>query len=580
MRTSLHFRLLFGFFIVLAPIVAFLFYNNMYAMKVVRSQVTQSTNNLLTNHVSQMDKQLDETNNYLLKLATYDEVPYRNLIDLSVYPSDKGEYFLAKQSILNKFYADRATFKQVDTFFAYVVRTDDLIATEESYEKSQSVSALIRQALKNNALSKVVTWEIVQNGNQNFIIKIDKVNSDVLVGALIDMKSLMLPTDSSSFGKNSEALLLSTKGVPLTPTTLTREQVENVKNELFKPDNKDYKTYFDAAADIRYLLVGTSFRWAPVNLVVLVPESMLLEQLPYFQRAISFIPLGVAIIIVFFSVMLKQVLLKPMNILIKGMRRISQGDLEVRIHDNHTKEFGFLMETFNHMVDEIRSLKIDVYEEQLKGREAEYRHLQAQINPHFFLNSLNIVYSLASLKQHDLVQKMAEHLAEYFRFIMRTNRDDILLSEEMELIYHYLEIQKLRFPNKLAFRLHLPETCESCVVPPLTVQPFVENAIKHGMDKGKTMFFIELEIRSDEQDPEQFIQIRIADNGRGFSEDSLHALQTGLYAVESGDQHIGIWNVHRRLMMRYGEKFQMKFENGAEKGAVVRIRIPIERRDR
>jgi two-component system sensor histidine kinase YesM len=107
-------------------------------------------------------------------------------------------------------------------------------------------------------------------------------------------------------------------------------------------------------------------------------------------------------------------------------------------------------------------LKINVYEEMMKAQEAEFKHLQAQINPHFYLNSLNVIYSLSSLGENRLVERMTEHLADYFRFITRAHRDSITVEEELEHIRNYLEIQSLRFPEKLAYRIDLPEELRTC----------------------------------------------------------------------------------------------------------------------
>nr|WP_273388444.1 sensor histidine kinase [Cohnella zeiphila] len=319
-------------------------------------------------------------------------------------------------------------------------------------------------------------------------------------------------------------------------------------------------------------------------MVAIVPEETLLKQLFYFQWAIYLIPVLGVIVILFYSFFLKRTLLRPMQALISGMRRIKYGDLGVRLAEESTFEFAFLADTFNGMAGQINRLKIDVYEEMLKKQEAEFKHLQAQINPHFYLNSLNIIYSLSALRKNDLVEKMTEHLADYFRFITRAHREFITLAEEIGHVANYLEIQKLRFPDKLAFRIDLPERYAGCAIPPLVVQSFVENAVIHGMPEGESLFVISIAV-SASTDGGEGCEIAIADNGCGLAPEKLKALQDdgdGLAAGqgdgrgEQGAGGLGIWNVRRRLGLVYGNRAGVRFFAGEPCGTVVRVRIPVE----
>jgi two-component system sensor histidine kinase YesM len=230
------------------------------------------------------------------------------------------------------------------------------------------------------------------------------------------------------------------------------------------------------------------------------------------------------------------------------------------------------------MAEQIGNLKIDVYEEQMKVQQAELKHLQAQINPHFFMNSLNIVFHLVELQKYGLIKKMIGHLVSYFRFIMSTNDTWIALASELNHIRNYIEIQMVMYPDKLVYQEKLPKELESTLIPPLLIQPFVENAIKHGFINNTKPFEVGITVEEEAgMNGDSYIVIQIWDSGPGFSEQQLERLNLGLYEKKPTDRHLGIWNVYRRMMMFYDNRARLTFHNAPEGGGVVEIRLPVQR---
>lgn len=571
MRTrTLRFKLIGGFILILIPLAVFLFYNNYYAMRVVREEVTHSTRSALSFYVSQVDKELGDCNSYLLRQATSDS-SYPYLIDLSIYSSDKWEYFRSKQWILRTFSNDLGSYKTVDAFFAFSKQNEDLIATQRSYAIGERNDRLVRAYINGpgkTEINTLQTWQVYQFEGRSYLIRLVQAADDVYVGALVDVEQLLAPLAALDTQGHSRLLLQSMDGMQLAGPELTGQsrQLEKVLT-----DNGVYK---DPVEDKRYMLAAANFQSAAIRLIQIIPEQEKLQRLPFFQRVILFIPLGALVLLYLYSLFLKLTLLAPMNALIKGMRKIMEGNFEVRLKEDKSMEFQFLIETFNKMVSQMRHLKIHVYEEKLKSQKSELKHLQAQINPHFYLNSLNIIHSLSLLGENRLVEKMAEHLADYFRFITRSHRDSITLAEEFEHIRNYMEIQSLRFPDKLTYGISLHEDCQSISILPLTVQPFVENAIVHGMDKGSAGFHVGIEARVAGEN-KNMLEITIADNGRGFRQELLERFKQEDFGTGTGPNSLGIWNVLHRLRMKYGDKAVACFENGETCGAVIRLLLPV-----
>ena len=263
--------------------------------------------------------------------------------------------------------------------------------------------------------------------------------------------------------------------------------------------------------------------------------------------------------------------------MISGMRSIKQGKFETRLHNDKSREFIMINETFNEMVNQIEGLKINVYEEQIRTEQAEVKHLQVQINPHFLLNSINIIYNLAELKKNDLIKKMSTHLANYFRFITRTNKSTVTVSQEMMHIESYLEIQQLRFPQHIRYETEVEPGLEEAVILPLIIQPFVENAVLHGFQMGDETFCIRVAVTRSKEKPDKLYEVQISDNGRGMEPGQLLELQQESWQSDSSDIHLGVWNVRRRLKLRYGDASQLQFEPNDPRGIVVRLVIPIEK---
>ncbi len=553
--------------------MVFVYYNNLYAIQVVREQVSLINSNHLSQNMEQNERVLQATSRYLYRLGDTDP----DIIALYFIPYGSGDYTITKQRILNKFTTDTSFYNLIDSFFLYNIREDDItIGNPDHYnDKITTIKEMMPTAIMKDGRVQNANWKIVKAGSNYGLVKITQINQDLYAGAWINMNSLNNQEKFVEMGEKGGSLMISSDGTPLSDTSLSSDQIKLVSRYLNGLD-KPYQIIKDPVDKQNYLLVGRKSAVSDVISIVLLPEERILLNLSFFQMAIRWTPVVALCFLGLSLVFLRETLFKPLGTLIRGMRTATRGDLDFQLVSNYSVEFDFVIKTFNQMISQIQHLKIDIYEEKLRTGEAEYKQLQMQINPHFYLNTLNIIYSLAGLKKYDLVQKMAEHLADYFRFSIRTDRDFIHLYQEMEHIEHYLEIQKLRFPNKLLFKLSIAESFDVIQLPPLTVQPFVENAVIHGFKNRGEHFVIEVHVVSDVHNPDRFINIIIIDNGDGFPATLLEQLHSGQYIVDDWKQHIGIWNVENRLRMKFGGEANLSFMNRPDGGAVVIIRIPIE----
>ena len=574
---SVRFKIVIGFALILAPMVAFLIYNNLYATSVVRNQVAGNFNQLFSLNVQENDNILNEYKYYLYRLQREPDIPI-----IQALPSDADDYVLAKLRILNRLALDSVgIYYSLDSIFLYTPKEQSLIfatqVNENSDIKQSELLSWSKQHLTGNIGLEDGRWgAITLSDGSQYLIKTVYLELNVYAGALVPVNSLMRLMNTFDVGPDGGTLLLDKAGNVLSGSLNIESLDRGLMNIIQSMDGSSGTIRHDGNT---YLVMKQASTIADVQYVLMTTESYILKNLPYFQKVLYiWIPLIVAFSLSLYLLFLQRVMFRPLARLISGMRKLGQGRFDIRLPANRSSEFSFMSGTFNQMAGQIEKLKIDVYEEQLRVQKAEYKHLQVQINPHFYMNSLNIIYNLAALKDFKSVQKLSLHLADYFRFLMHSHRSVVKLEDELRHIRHYLEIQKVRYVNKLDYEIAVAKEHQNAELSPLMLQPFVENAIIHGYNKrvqdGRPFIIC---IRSEEAPDaaSRWIRIIVEDNGPGFSADILQELQSDAYVAGTGEQHMGIWNILRRYRMLHGDAGGVRFRNGEAGGAIVEMLLPL-----
>lgn len=204
------------------------------------------------------------------------------------------------------------------------------------------------------------------------------------------------------------------------------------------------------------------------------------------------------------------------------------------------------------------------------AREAEIRALQAQINPHFLFNALNTVISLTRIDQNK-ARKMLLSLSQYFRQnLAGTTKEWITLSEEIQHVQSYANIEKMRFVDKLQITYSVDEEVLSAMIPPLTLQPLIENAIHHGFKNKTENCLITIEVKNESA---SHVRIVIKDNGIGIDPEQLQKLGHEMIVSKSGTG-IALYNVNKRLTMSMGQNSALHIKSEQEKGTEISFKIP------
>ncbi|WP_407271346.1 sensor histidine kinase [Radiobacillus sp. PE A8.2] len=271
---------------------------------------------------------------------------------------------------------------------------------------------------------------------------------------------------------------------------------------------------------------------------------------------------------------------RPISQLMNFMRKAEGGQLDVRYKEQHDDEIGLLGRSFNKMLTQINHLLQLTERHERQKQEAEFRSLQANINPHFLYNTLDTIQWMARKQKAEDVAEVVESLAKLFRIGLSKGRDRIRLAEEIEHIERYLMIQKTRYREKLNFQIEIEEGKQSLYVLKFILQPIVENAIYHGIKERRGAGHIVVKVK----EIKGKLSITIQDDGVGMSDEQLGGMRQALDEAIPRTENIketrdkkgyGMLNVQARILLAFGDGYGINIDSKEKVGTIVEILLPI-----
>ncbi|WJH35998.1 histidine kinase [Paenibacillus sp. CC-CFT747] len=309
------------------------------------------------------------------------------------------------------------------------------------------------------------------------------------------------------------------------------------------------------------------------TLVKYIPERSVTGPLDKHRLWFWLLSLISAVIIAFFSYVIYRVIHRPLRTLVRAFRAVEQGDFNQTVQYRFKDEFSYLYGQFNGMVERLRVLIHEVYEQQYRAQVSEFRQLQSQINPHFLYNSFFTLSRMAKNEDYENVTRFTRYLGEYFQFITRDGTGEVTLEAECHFAHTFMDIQAYRFSSRIEVSFgDLPPGCRKLMVPRLILQPMIENAYNHGLANKKKEGRIEVVF----QEQAGSLTIAVEDNGEELSDELLNELQAKLRYTQSEPETTGLVNVHRRIQIRFGDEFGLRLSRGRLGGLRIEIRIPAE----
>ncbi|MFC7678471.1 sensor histidine kinase [Paenibacillus sp. GCM10028914] len=287
------------------------------------------------------------------------------------------------------------------------------------------------------------------------------------------------------------------------------------------------------------------------------------------------ISLILAVLLIYsFSALISNRLLR----LSKHITKVGTGNLGVTMEIDGKDEIGQLSRQFNSMVRNVNVLMNEVQESNLQKRmmeqkqnEIKFKMMASQINPHFLFNALESIRMEAHLKGETEIANVVRMLGKLMRSNLEIGSGKITIEKEIEMIQCYLDIQQFRYEDRLIFELDVDEKAKLVPIPPLIIQPLVENAVIHGMDHKQESTTIRVKVTTDKDQ----IIISVSDNGAGITPDRLQQIRG--FLMESDEKEggrIGLRNVHVRLQLSYGAEHGLRINSETGIGTIIEFSIP------
>lgn len=317
-----------------------------------------------------------------------------------------------------------------------------------------------------------------------------------------------------------------------------------------------------------------SYRFSPaINayLVTFTPETYVLGALTTLKNWFWVMSAASVLIIVIFSYSINNVIRRPMNKLVRAFNKMWDVHTYPTLPADRKDEFGFLYRGFNGMIERLKSLIQEVYEQKIRSQRSELKRLQSQINPHFLYNCFFVLSRLIKKVDTEKAYQFSTYMGNYFQYVTRDRADEIPLELEIKHAQTYVHIQTVCLGDRIKVEFQTPDwISEGGTVIRLVLQPIIENVYKHVFEKQEDNGFLWIHMERDGHE----LFMHVEDNGSMLDDRAIEHLNGRLERDEHElDDSNGIVNVHRRIQLRYGEDCGIAFARSLLGGLHVQIKL-------
>ena len=377
--------------------------------------------------------------------------------------------------------------------------------------------------------------------------------------------------DSVREGDQAAALILNGDKIML--YSGDNKDVDREVTDLYNILNSNQGYFMKTVYEKKRLIGYTTSDYTGWKYVSLIPYSDMILNVAKIRNlaiGVNILSAGLAF---FLAYIFSHSIYKPIKTIESSMKSVQSGNFKVQILKERKDEFSILNRGFNQMVSQIQKLIDELYHQRLLYKEAEIKNLQAQINPHFLYNTLDTIHWMAKLNKMKQVSDLTFSLAHFYRINLEGGKKIVTVRSTIELIKEYLNIQKVRYGNKFNVYMELDETLFEFKILHLIMQPLIENAIYHGIEKKKEQGNIWIRLFSADGNMIFVIQ----DDGVGISREKLEKITLQLKGQKSDDgSSFALVNIHKRIQVYYGEEYGLDIQSQISQGTIVKVFIPVQ----
>ncbi|PLT45871.1 histidine kinase [Paenibacillus sp. FSL W8-1187] len=567
-RNSIFIRLVLTYLSVILPILALGVYLYHWSAKNAREEISRATTTQLSYYMEDLNREIE-----WLEIQQYDLVQDNELNQLAVaWEKMNGvERTAGMNYLIQRLTSIKNSSPYIKDVYVHLHSIRKTVsAAHDVYEFQQgSFDDLLASLGKEK--TRLITWQ------QTFHLRASKASGEAggkplfIVQIVLDaerlkesMKQLNSYEESGSFvmdDRSSFAIASDPGSSEMMRQSAALARSSSASAFRLELDGKEYQ--FNKVSSAKLGLTG----------FIYMPAETVAKPLSKFEVWAWLFAAATLMTILIYAYSTYRFVHKPLLLLVQSFRRMEGGALDSPIEHEQKDEFGYLYHRFNHMLKKLQMLIDQDFKQKLMMQKAELKQLQSQINPHFLYNSFFILNSLARTGDTDRIEQFTNMLGEYFRFITRSGADLVPLAEETRHSRMYTEIQELRFSRRIAVEFgELPETMRTISVPRLIIQPIIENAYEHSLEKVTEEGLLRVSFEREEDEA----RIVVENNGEPIGESLLEELRRRLDSSSDSYEMTGMINIHRRILLTYGEGSGLSLSRSELGGLKVAIRIRLK----
>ena len=495
-------------------------------------------------YASSLDEDIDQIYNVAFSVLSRSDTKTLSYLSHTLSAYETAEVI---NQLRNYIHDVQRSYALIDNIKVYVR------ATGQVYHATNHVSYEVITQDEFQSLAELDTtlpYQIVFHENGlSMIIKSSNQDPDTIIEVIFDSEQLIEDFEYEKPYNNSYYLFRFHDG----EYTLDNMETESLQNHVLEASYENGIAQFMLHGNEYY-----AFRAELQNIdgffIQVIPSTEFLRPIYWSSIYTIFFTIILLCVLLFFIGAVKLIH-KPLTKLVQAFEEAETGNLSVRIQDTAQTEFSYLYKGFNNMVTHLEALLNEVYNQKILRQRAEFKQLQAQINPHFLYNSFFMLQRMIQQNMQPEAIQVSKELGIYFRYITKNQSDFVLLKDEYQHAKIYSDIQSMRFEGRLRTEFgDLPEAYSHRSVPRLILQPIIENAYNYGL-KDK---FMDGLLRVSFHSAEEGLFIVIEDNGEDLSDDQLQTMEQRLnlpVSLSDSEEITGLTNIHKRI--------QAFFKNGS-----------------
>ncbi|NRF93356.1 sensor histidine kinase [Paenibacillus frigoriresistens] len=589
---SLRSRLMAVFSILLIlPFAALAYILSEEATKTIKASIESSTAQTIeqfASHVVTLLTQVEDTGNQVVSSRTTQE-----WLTVHLNPDNTiQERVLTKQRLREYFSSYAVNNSNGISISAFAEDAGGLWTQDRTYKNSEWFTAFMTEGKRWTTAHKDIDQsdEFMRARSINsFLFPLVQLQSLKNVGFIkVNYPTTLLRNaiEKIRVGKTGKVILLTSEGNSVLDQDISedRDIVRSGLEQIDKRFEGEISGIFPiedkGSTNLLFFRKLPAQNW---TIVGTVPEGELYEKITHIRQTMLLVTVFLLILAMLTAFWLSAGITKPLSVMGKAMKHVQRGEFNRALHvmpkvrEGHS-EVGYVTGVFEQMTHRLRYLIETEFETNLRRKNAEYKALLLQINPHFYNNTLEIISGLAAMKREDLVMDATEALGKMMRYSLNLNSDLVRVAEEMSYIRDYLFILHLRHEARLQVVIEEDPAAKDFMIAKFIIQPLVENAVKYSLEKdGVAQVTLRTQVMDDR------LLICVKDNGIGMSpelvQDLLTEIKTGdsVAILSSEGQSIGLRNVLSRCRLNYGEQFHLGLHSRLGEGTEMTLYLPLLR---